>query len=77
MTDTDYKVRNEIIEALTVLGADSELLAIVGSWHDTMPSEMILCHLKDWHAKNRKRNQLTGDDDSGHVRVISIVSRAK
>jgi hypothetical protein len=31
-------------------GADDELLAIIGSYRDTLPDESILKSLRDWNA---------------------------
>lgn len=41
---------NEIATAMSDLGATSGLMAIIGSWGDTLPDEDILEMFKDWNA---------------------------
>jgi hypothetical protein len=48
--DIRRKIAGEIYTALERLGADPELLAIVGSWRDTLPDAEVLLMLRDWNA---------------------------
>lgn len=45
-TEIDTKVKDEICKMFHKLGASIELLAVVGSWHDTQDSDDILVMLK-------------------------------
>ncbi len=44
------QIAGEIYIALEDLGAGPELLAIVGSWRDTLPDQDVLRMLKDYNA---------------------------
>jgi hypothetical protein len=48
---TDLKIANEIYIALKHLGAEPMLLAIIGSWGDTLSDEEVLSALQDWNNK--------------------------
>jgi hypothetical protein len=52
MTGPDLKaqIASEIYAALERLDADTELLAIVGSWRDTLDDAEVLSLLQDWNA---------------------------
>jgi hypothetical protein len=52
MTQPDLKARivDELYTALEWLGADDELLAIVGSWGDTLPDPDVLRMLREYNA---------------------------
>jgi hypothetical protein len=45
------KIKDEIMRALELLGADSGLLGIVGSWGETLPDKEVLRLLKEWNEK--------------------------
>ncbi|MDN3551485.1 hypothetical protein [Mucilaginibacter aquaedulcis] len=47
-------ISNEIAYAMHTLGAKSDLLSIIGSWGDTLPSDQILNMLKEWNADNKR-----------------------
>jgi hypothetical protein len=49
----EAEIRFEIYRALQSLGADSGLLAIVGSWGDTLEDSAILKLLKQWNEGRR------------------------
>jgi hypothetical protein len=50
--------RPELYQRLEALEADRELLAVVGSWGDTLDDEEVLVLLKEWNAAeaNAHRN---------------------
>lgn len=48
--DLQSDIKNEISKALANLGADPHLLAIVGSWGDTLRDREVLELLRDWNA---------------------------
>jgi hypothetical protein len=52
MTKPDVKaqIAGEIYTALERLDADEELLAIVGSWRDTLPDPDVLRMLREYNA---------------------------
>jgi hypothetical protein len=45
----------DLYKKLEALGADRELLAIVGSWRDTLDDEEILALLTEWNAVEAAR----------------------
>ena len=51
MTDTEQAIHQEIVRALETLGARSDLLAIVGSYKDTVPDEQVLAELRVWNTQ--------------------------
>jgi hypothetical protein len=44
----------DLYKKLEVLGADRDILAVVGSWGDTLDDEEILRLLKEWNASEAK-----------------------
>lgn len=57
------EVINEIYAKLESLGADSYLLASVGSWGDTLDAEEVLEKIKDWNST--QGSKLIFDIDAG------------
>jgi len=51
----EQQIRAEIYRAFELLKADRELLAVIGSWGDTLNDEEVLTFLKDWNADEAKR----------------------
>lgn len=47
---------NEIAETLAMFGAGSDLMAIVGSWGDTLPQEDILEMWREWNQAAKKND---------------------
>jgi hypothetical protein len=45
--------RRDLYQKLETLGVDRDLLAIVGSWGDSLYDEEVLALLKDWNAVER------------------------
>jgi hypothetical protein len=54
---TEQQIRSEIYRAFELLGADRELLAVIGSWGDTLNDEEVLTFLKDWNAEEARREK--------------------
>ena len=48
--DVGAQIAGELYTALERLDADAELLAVVGSWHDTLDDADVLSSLRDWNA---------------------------
>jgi hypothetical protein len=48
--DTKAEITGELYIALERLGADAELLAIIGSWRDTLSDEEALAALQEYNA---------------------------
>lgn len=60
MTNVTREVVNEIYKAFQTLGAESDLLGIVGSWGDSIPEADVLTMLKGWneatgHTERREK----------------------
>jgi hypothetical protein len=49
LADTQYEIIRKLATAMSALGASGGLLAIVGSWGDTLPEIEILAMIKDWN----------------------------
>lgn len=49
LTDIQYEIIGELATAMHAHGASGGLLAIVGSWGDTLPEIKILAKIKDWN----------------------------
>lgn len=49
MTIVNREVVSEIYKAMQKLGAESDLLGIVGSWGDSLPESNVLAMLKEWN----------------------------
>lgn len=58
--NTRGAIKDEIVRALELLGADHGLLGIVGSWGDNLPDSEILKALKQWNER-----KLGAKKDSG------------
>lgn len=58
--DINADIKNEISRALEILGADRQLLAIVGSWGDTLSHREILRLLREWNASAAREKGLDG-----------------
>ena len=54
MTDTEKQVVGEMVRAMEILGARSDLLCIVGSFQDTLPDEIVLEGLREWNAMHQE-----------------------
>lgn len=44
----DFEIISRLSKCLAILGAESDLLSIVGSWKDTMPDDQIGYMLDSW-----------------------------
>ncbi|MFW2078844.1 hypothetical protein ACG94X_14205 [Acinetobacter sp. ULE_I010] len=49
LSKVQLEIIAEIQRSFDLLGANSGLMACVGSWGDTLPQEDILQMLKDWN----------------------------
>ena len=57
----DYDIRNEIYISLCLLGADSNILSVVGSWNETMPSEDLLGMMRTYNEEIRDNLKMVLD----------------
>lgn len=48
-SDVNREIVSEIYRSLVLLGAESDLLSVIGSWGDTLPEPEILSSLKGWN----------------------------
>jgi hypothetical protein len=53
LSTTQLAIKDEIYRALEELGANGHLLAIVGSWGDTLTEAEVLEHLRTWNESGR------------------------
>jgi len=42
------QIISELYRSVELLGADQELLALIGSWNETLPDELVLEGLQFW-----------------------------
>jgi hypothetical protein len=56
-------IKNEIYRTLERLGADSDLLSIVGSWRDTLSEEEILAELKRYNNGEPAFKKIIAESD--------------
>jgi len=57
----EQQIRSEIYRAFERLGADRELLAVIGSWGDTLEDEDVLTFLKEWNRDESRREKLASN----------------
>lgn len=57
----DYDIRNEIYISLCLLGADSNILSVVGSWNDTVPNEVLLGMMRTYNKELRDNLKMVLD----------------
>ena len=50
MSETQQQIFGELVRSLEILGAESDLLCVVGSFQDTLPDETVLTYLREWNA---------------------------
>jgi hypothetical protein len=58
--DYNSRIKNEIAKALEGLGAPPPLVAIVGSWGDTLSDREVLKLLQDWNNGTFRWANITG-----------------
>jgi len=51
--DLKAQIADEICTALERLGADEELLSVIGSWRDTLDDAEVLTMLRDYNATGK------------------------
>lgn len=57
MDKVTLQITQEIYRAMESLGAQSDLLGIVGSWGDSLPPERVLSMLRAWNTETTKRTE--------------------
>jgi hypothetical protein len=55
-TDIEAQILNRLYEALELIGAETDLLQIVGSWKDTQPEAETLAQLEVFIARLKVGN---------------------
>ena len=50
----DGRIVAEVYRAIELLGGQSDLLALIGSWGDTMPDGEVLAELRAWNDDKLK-----------------------
>jgi hypothetical protein len=53
VTDITAQIAGELSAALVRLGADEDLLSIVGSWRDTLDDAEVLSLLREYNATGK------------------------
>lgn len=66
--DLQGEIKGELRAAFEQLGAHPHLLAIVGSWGDTLTDAAVLEALKDWNAGTFKMEMFASTGDTPRVR---------
>lgn len=60
LSTTQYKIVEQIIEAIDILGGKNDLTTPLCSWGDTLPEREVLEMLKLWNERSRISNQPQG-----------------
>lgn len=47
------KIIHELYRSVELLGADEQLLALIGSWNETLPDKVVLEGLQFWIKQKR------------------------
>jgi hypothetical protein len=55
----EMQIRSEIYLAMESLGAPPRLLAVIGSWGDTLSDEAVAALLKEWNEQRSSGNTYT------------------
>jgi hypothetical protein len=67
MSEIDFKIVQELLNALSLLGAKSDLLGTVASWKDTLKDGDVLVSIRVWNEVKSKelkeRLSLAGAND--------------
>ncbi len=50
MKQIEREIFDEMVKAIELLGAESDLLSIAGSFQDSLSDEMVLRALREWNA---------------------------
>jgi len=64
----DREIINQIYSALVLLGAEADLLGVVGSWKDSLPDQYVLDGLKEWNAATAR--ELRARIEHGEIMAI-------
>lgn len=51
VSDIQLQILREVAKTFELLGANSGIMAMVGSWGDTLPQEDILDMWRDWNKR--------------------------
>lgn len=54
MSTVNREVVSEIYKAMKHMGAESDLLGIVGSWGDSLPEANVLAMLRGWNEATER-----------------------
>ena len=54
MSEIDFKIVQELLNALSLLGAKSDLLGTVASWKDTLKDGDVLVSIRVWNEVKSK-----------------------
>jgi hypothetical protein len=63
--DRRAQIANEFYTTLEQLSADPELLAVVGSWRDTLDDDEILTHLRSFNRAGKVLHRPVSKDREG------------
>lgn len=69
MTKTETAIVHEMMWSIMLLGAESDLLAAVGSFKTTLDDDEVLSSLKTWNDVTRKER--AAEDIAEMQRIIS------
>jgi len=58
--DRQAQIRRELVKALERLGADPQLLAVVGAWRDKLSVAEALGMLREWNNGTYRWARITG-----------------
>lgn len=59
MKQVEREIFDEMVKAMELLGAESDLLSIVGSFQETLPDEVVLESLRAWNVSAKGDNRFS------------------
>lgn len=57
VTNVDREIMDEIYRALVLLGAESDLLGVIGSWRESLPNEDVLAEIRAWNEATLRESK--------------------
>jgi hypothetical protein len=75
MIDLVNEIMSELYKACEVLGADSDLLCIIGSFRDTLPDDEFLTMIRDYNETGITWSKVSYCIKAGSQECVSCKNR--
>ena len=77
LTPIQYKIVEQIIEAIDILGGKNDCTTPLCSWGDTLPEKDVLQMLTEWNERSRLKSNLNVDHVDAGARARMVLERVK